>query len=101
MALLLADPVLALIGLLATWKAGRLSVPLDPAHPRARVEVMLRDSEAGLVITDRMGGPAVDALLASAVRQLRIDEVPLNESVEPPGVTVSPDNRACLLYTSG
>ena len=41
--------------MLAVWKAGRLCVPLDGALPPARLEVILRDAEAGLVVADGAG----------------------------------------------
>ena len=58
-AVLLSDPISMITGILATWKAGRLCVPLDHTLPPARLEVILRDSEAGLIITDRKGGGAL------------------------------------------
>src|SRR4029450_12657002 len=40
-AVLLDDPVSTIAALLATWKAGRLCVPLDSALPSARLELIL------------------------------------------------------------
>src|SRR4051812_27308260 len=37
-AVLLGDQISVITGMLATWKAGRLCVPLDPTLPPARVE---------------------------------------------------------------
>ncbi|MFI2205552.1 amino acid adenylation domain-containing protein [Streptomyces sp. NPDC020192] len=45
-------PALA-VALLAVMRAGGAWVPLDPAYPQDRLEYMLRDSGAGLVIADR------------------------------------------------
>ena len=100
-AVLLSDPVSMITGILAAWKSGKLCVPLDPALPPARLDVILRDSEAGLVVTDRDGSAALPPLPGASSRQLLFDAVDLRAAVEPPRVTVTADTLACLLYTSG
>ncbi|MFB6893833.1 amino acid adenylation domain-containing protein [Kitasatospora sp. NPDC056327] len=42
--------------LLAVWKAGAGYLPLDPAHPAERRQLMLRESGAVLLLTDEDGG---------------------------------------------
>ncbi|MEV0534873.1 amino acid adenylation domain-containing protein [Kitasatospora sp. NPDC050463] len=44
------------IALLAVWKAGAGYLPLDPAHPEERRQLMLRESGAVLLLTDEDGG---------------------------------------------
>jgi amino acid adenylation domain-containing protein len=100
-AVLLSDPISMITGILAAWKAGRLCVPLAHTLPPARLEVILRDSEAGLIVTDRKGSAALPPLPGTSARQLLLDTVDLLAAVEPPRVTVTPDTLACLLYTSG
>jgi amino acid adenylation domain-containing protein len=97
----LNDQVSMITGMLATWKAGKLCIPLDFALPQARLEVILRDSEAGLIVTDRDSCATLPPLPGIADRQLRIDEIDPQESGELPRVTVTADTAACLLYTSG
>jgi len=100
-ATLLSDPISAIIGLLATWKAGRPCAVLDAGQPSARLEVVLRHAEAQLVITDDHTCSTLDATSPGAVSQLRLDEIDPGQSVEPPRVALSGDSLACLLYTSG
>ncbi len=50
-----------IVALLATLKAGGAYVPLDPAYPPARLDYMLKDSEAAVLITHG----AVKAVLAT------------------------------------
>ncbi|MFI5324696.1 MAG: amino acid adenylation domain-containing protein, partial [Candidatus Rokuibacteriota bacterium] len=100
-AVLLSDPIAMITGILAAWKAGRLCVPLAHTLPPARLEVILRDSEAGLIVTDRKGSAALPPLPGASARRLLLDAVDLLAAVEPPRVTVTPDSLACLLYTSG
>ncbi|KOS00923.1 AMP-binding protein, partial [Paenibacillus polymyxa] len=42
-----------LVGVLAVWKAGGAYVPLDPDYPAERIEYMLSDSEATVLLTQR------------------------------------------------
>jgi len=42
-----------LIGILAILKAGGAYLPLDPNYPVPRVEYMLQDSEAGILVTEQ------------------------------------------------
>ena len=39
------------LAMLAIWKAGGVYLPLDPAYPRERLDLMLRDSGARIVLT--------------------------------------------------
>ena len=100
-AVLLSDPVAAVVGMLATWKAAKLCVPLDPSVPHARLEVILRDAEAGLIVTDRRDGAAGERFTGVPVRRLHIDELDVSSSSEAPRPAADASTPACLLYTSG
>ena len=78
--ILVADPIATILSALATWKAGKLCVPLNPDHPPAYLGAIVRDTEAALVVTDR---DRIDGDGAWPPR-LRVDEVDLLERVEPP-----------------
>ena len=98
----LADgPAAAITAMLSVWKAGRLCVPLDGALPPGRLEVILRDAEVGLVVTDGAGAASrlEDAGLDAQV--LRMDQRDLDAAVAPPTPVLTADTLACLLYTSG
>ncbi|TLU70848.1 non-ribosomal peptide synthetase/type I polyketide synthase [Lichenicoccus roseus] len=90
-----------LVGLLAVLKAGYTYVPVDPRHPRARLQHILRDSEAaGLLVS----GPfAVDGQHTfDLVCNPAIDEAAISREPE-----ALPDDRfdagrlAYIAYTSG
>ncbi|HKV10095.1 MAG TPA: amino acid adenylation domain-containing protein, partial [Thermoanaerobaculia bacterium] len=70
--------------LLAVLKAGGAYVPLDPAHPRERLELLLEDSRAAVLLT--RSSLAVE------------DGEPVREN---PASGVTPANLAYVLYTSG
>lgn len=88
----------ALFGIL---KAGAVYVPLDPAQPRQRLELMLEDSRMSLLITqDRL----LPGLPAHTPKVLCIDsewEKIAAEDESSPGMKVSPDSLAYVIYTSG
>lgn len=98
-ALLLPHGPEHVIAMLAVLKAGGAYVPLDPAHPRERVDFVLRDSGARLLLTARQ----FSTTAPEGVERLYVDAPP-PEPTGPrprPDVTVSPDNLAYIMYTSG
>ncbi len=92
-----------LIAMLAVLKSGAAYLPMDPAHPPARLAYMLADSGARLVITDA----AFDALLPEATPRLFMAQALAPESAPAPATTIQPNHAASihdvayLIYTSG
>ena len=85
------------VGLLGVLKAGGAYVPLDPSYPEGRLEYMLRDSEAPVVVTS--------ADLAGSLPVGEAAVVLVEEGSDEPagnldGVT-SADHLAYVIYTSG
>lgn len=90
------------IGLLAILKAGGIYVPLDPANPEQRLEFILSDVGASVVITRPEWVARCQAAGASVVVDLCCDEwesTAWPETVPP--VRVLPQNAAYIIYTSG
>ena len=100
-ALLLADQIGAIVGLLATWKAGRSCIPLDHTFPPGRLDVILSSSEPALVVTDEDADSTMAEVGNIAERHLRIAEVDFAERVAPHVVPTTGRSIACLFYTSG
>ncbi|MGP8300094.1 amino acid adenylation domain-containing protein [Streptomyces inhibens] len=92
------DAVVALLGVL---RAGGAFVPLDPAYPAERLQVMLEDAAVPVVVTeerllDRTAGH--DATTVCLDRDLPLlEELP----ARPPYTAVAPDDLAYVVYTSG
>ncbi|HEX7242584.1 MAG TPA: amino acid adenylation domain-containing protein, partial [Longimicrobiaceae bacterium] len=90
--------VTALLGVL---RAGAAYLPLDPAYPAERLEHMLSDAAAPVLLTS---GALAGALPAAGAEVVRLDtdwaEVAA-ESAEPPEDGVGADNAAYVIYTSG
>ena len=88
---------------LAVLRAGGAFLPLDPSLPGARLELMLKDAEARVVITtrERAGSMARQLSIASSV--LPIDDA-ATFAAQPPLVPLPearPESLAYLIYTSG
>ncbi|HEX2210661.1 MAG TPA: non-ribosomal peptide synthetase, partial [Longimicrobium sp.] len=91
-----------IVALLAVLKAGGAYVPLDPAYPVERLELMLADAGAAVLVTqEKLRGLLP---VPAGARVVTLDggaaEI-LEESAENPRTAVAPRNLAYLIYTSG
>lgn len=90
-----------IIALMAILKAGGAYVPLDPAYPEGRLELMIRDSGAPLLLTQKSLAtklPSSDAVTI-CIDELS-DELARQSDLNPPSVSNS-ENVAYVIYTSG
>jgi amino acid adenylation domain-containing protein len=89
-----------LAGILGILRAGGAYVPLDPAYPQERLELMLGDSGAELLVTQSSLAGRFDFF---AGRIVRLDEEEPRIAAAPdiPGLEADPDNLAYVIYTSG
>ena len=89
-----------IVALLAILKAGGAYLPLDPSYPQERLEFMLENAGAKLVLTH--GGDAGSRLHANA-QVMRLEE--MHQIAKQPQTTPvsggSSDNLAYVMYTSG
>lgn len=98
-----------LVGVLAVWKAGGAYVPLDPDYPAERIEYMLSDSEASVLLThrhllERAGGwLADDRLKLQAVYAMDDEQLYTGDAVGMgfDSVDSAPQDLAYVIYTSG
>jgi amino acid adenylation domain-containing protein/non-ribosomal peptide synthase protein (TIGR01720 family)/FkbM family methyltransferase len=100
-ALFLEHGAPVLVAILGTLKAGKIYVPLDPSYPRARLAAMLDDCQARLILVDNGTLPLADPLRQQGRSLIHIDEIDPRVSTEDPGLSLSPDTLAYILYTSG
>lgn len=93
-----------LVGILATWKAGAAYLPLDAAHPEARLRFQLRDAGVRRVLatSELAGGLAV---LAEGDREvILLDALPVAVAALPGNAPATPEHgegAAYVIYTSG
>ncbi len=89
------------IGLLGILKAGGAYVPLDPGYPPARLEFMLQDAHAPVLLTQ---SHLIDRLPRSQARLVRLDAdwgAISHHGTANPTRAVSAENLAYVIYTSG
>ncbi|MDH6113716.1 amino acid adenylation domain-containing protein [Kitasatospora sp. MAP12-15] len=87
--------------LLGVWKAGSAYIPIDPANPAERIEHIVRDSGAAVLVTESALAPLAAAhqgarLLLDADRAA-VDAQPSTA----PARVLSPEHLAYVIYTSG
>ncbi|MFZ0834312.1 MAG: non-ribosomal peptide synthetase, partial [Mycobacterium sp.] len=97
-ALLFSRCAEAIVAMLAVLKTGAAYVPIDPAHPAARIEFMLTDAAPMAAITSTGLAERLDGydLLVIDVDDPRIDSYPCADLPVP-----APDDIAYMIYTSG
>ena len=92
------------VGLLGILKAGGAYVPLDPSYPQERLEYMIADSQAALVLTE---SSLEHRFPFSHVRKLRLDgdqeELSAYATHNPrrEEVGLTSEHLAYVIYTSG
>ncbi len=87
--------------MLATLKAGRFYVPLDPALGLGRLQAILAEADAAEILTDGGGLAEATALSGDRTRVVRVEEIANEGPADDLGVAVSPDDLAYVLFTSG
>ena len=83
------------IAALAVVKSGACYVAVDPAYPAARIEAMLDDSGALLLLTQSTLG------VVSTIETLLLDEFRFGAETAAPAAIASPDDALYCIYTSG
>ncbi|HTY94111.1 MAG TPA: amino acid adenylation domain-containing protein [Steroidobacteraceae bacterium] len=90
--------IVALLGIL---KAGGCYVPIDPQYPRERMQFMLQDAQAPVLVTERAFAPD---LPIAGTTVIVIEDATGQLGGQPevnPQAGVSPENLAYVIYTSG
>ncbi|HEK22320.1 amino acid adenylation domain-containing protein [Mucilaginibacter sp.] len=88
------------VSLLAILKSGSIYVPLDPEYPKDRIEFMLDDSSARILLTSQK----YKGHFASNTREILIEDALVASKDHPadePEKTVTGADLAYILYTSG
>jgi amino acid adenylation domain-containing protein len=100
-AVLLPHGTQAIVAILAALKAGRIYVAIDPSHPRERVEYLLEDSQADLLVSNDALLPALDELAPRGFPLMNADHVDPGLADANLSLPLAPDAIAGIFYTSG
>ncbi len=99
-AVLLSRSVDLLVSVLAILKAGGFCVPLDSRNPPARRQLVVDESRASVLLTDRASAGVALPEVGTVV-VVDDDPAPAGLPSTDPGVVVHPDQLAYVMYTSG
>jgi amino acid adenylation domain-containing protein len=89
------------VGLLAILKAGGVYLPLDPAYPQERVNFILKDSQASVVITQNSLILNLQKDKAKIIDlEQNSQEIKTQVKCNPKKI-IAPNNLAYIIYTSG
>ena len=86
------------IASLGVLKAGCAYQPLDPSYPAERLNFMMKDANAKLLIADEELRPIVDEYHGEVLLTKDIDTLPAGEIVK---ADITPSSLFIMLYTSG
>jgi len=90
-----------MMGLLAIWKAGGVYVPLDPGYPGKRLQFMLKDTEAAVLLTSE---GLLSRIPDGARERLCLDSEAWKYATQPaenPAPRARLSSLAYVIYTSG
>ncbi|MEZ2126401.1 MULTISPECIES: amino acid adenylation domain-containing protein [unclassified Sinorhizobium] len=90
----------AILGILATLKAGGAYIPVEPDHPPVRNHHILRDGGVKVVLTHSWLRHRLPDELDAVI--LELDKLDLDDEEDtPPNVPIHKDQLAYVMYTSG
>jgi non-ribosomal peptide synthetase component F/methionyl-tRNA formyltransferase len=88
------------ISMYAALKAGAAYVPMDPAYPAHRLQIMAEDAQPKIILTEPSR--------ADELREMKSDILVVDrastfdgQSADAPDVPIQPDDVAYVMYTSG
>jgi len=99
--LLLERSLDMIVGILGIQKAGGAYIPMDPEYPKPRLEYMLEDTKAPVLVTqsallERISKRPTNTVVLDTDR----DKISL-ESKDDPSPLSTPENLSHVIYTSG
>ncbi|MCP5015978.1 MAG: amino acid adenylation domain-containing protein [Ketobacter sp.] len=90
-----------IVTILAILKSGATYLPLDPAYPGERIEYMLQDSQASLLITDTKERLASDVDVNARISLASIEAELVAHADSRPTLQGAADSLLYVIYTSG
>jgi sugar O-acyltransferase (sialic acid O-acetyltransferase NeuD family) len=100
-AVLLPNTPDLIITVLASLKAHKAYVPLDPGFPKARLQTMIRYTEPSVLLTDDQHLELAEELAGTGTHIINISQTTRDPEAPNPKVACDPLDRAYILFTSG
>jgi sugar O-acyltransferase (sialic acid O-acetyltransferase NeuD family) len=100
-AILLPNSPQTIIALLASLKAHKSYVPLDPNFPKDRLRMMLEDAEPVVLLTDGPHMRLAEELAGKRARIINTSAIKRDAAAPNPRVACDPLDCAYILFTSG
>jgi sugar O-acyltransferase (sialic acid O-acetyltransferase NeuD family) len=100
-ALLLSNTPEMIVAILASLKAHKAYVPLDPQFPKDRLRLMLEDAEPAVLLTDDQHMELAQELAGNRVRLINTSGMKRDADAPNLKVPCDPLDRAYILFTSG
>ncbi|MEO7292496.1 MAG: non-ribosomal peptide synthetase, partial [Ginsengibacter sp.] len=91
-----------IVGIFGILKAGGAYVPIDPEYPQERIDYMLKDTGAGIVVTSSQSH--LKFSVAESIKIIELDTEWFAISAEPVKnlqAAIQPHHLAYIIYTSG
>jgi amino acid adenylation domain-containing protein/non-ribosomal peptide synthase protein (TIGR01720 family) len=98
-----------LISILAVLKSGAAYVPIDPNYPKERIEYILTDTKASIILTNVLYKQDLQSLKSRATETVNVlalddkitEQALRTEAVTNPSTMTTSTNLAYVIYTSG
>jgi amino acid adenylation domain-containing protein len=90
-----------IVAIIGVFKAGKIYVPLDPSHPKERLIYILNDTEARMIVTDKLHFPLSRTVAGNGQSIFDVDSFDSSYPDERPGISIPLQTLSCILYTSG
>jgi amino acid adenylation domain-containing protein len=90
-----------LVAIMAVLKAGKFYVALDASYPRDRLDYILQDCGAKLIVTDSNNIALVREISGDSIDVIDFTNLDVDVTDHDLSALAKPDSLAMLLYTSG
>ncbi|MDQ6815148.1 MAG: condensation domain-containing protein, partial [Bacteroidota bacterium] len=91
-----------IVGILGILKAGAAYVPIDPGYPAERIQFLLQDTQAKVVVSNHSCGMKLPGLAGVQIIETDTDaEIIRSQPAANLSITISADYPAYVIYTSG
>jgi amino acid adenylation domain-containing protein len=99
--IIMSQGIAGMIAALGLLKAGKAYAPVDASDPPQRTLQIMRDFAAELLIVNNETAELARRLAPAGCKVINVDEIEPRTPTVNPGLKISPDSLAYVVYTSG